>query len=585
MEDFFKDNQYKFNEIDNDSFGGIAIYYKDVIIEVNKQFENILGYECGELKNRDLREIFTLDSYLIAIKNSVYGYERTSLLNCIKKDKELIKCKVCNKLTNYNEKSVGILTIRKIEDEQEHLSESDKERTRYKFLFENFFDGIYICTLEGKFIDVNSSLIKILGYKSKDELIKAKVPKELFIYSNIKSLFINNSQMVEVELKKQNNESIYAEVSFSIIYENTKPAYVQGVIRDITQRKMAEKQIWHMSFHDGLTSLYNRAFFEEELKRLDDNRHLPLSLIIGDLNGLKLINDTFGHHEGDLLLCNCSNIFRKCCRSSDIISRWGGDEFAIILPETTEKNTEEIIRRIREEQNKDTGSKIITSIAIGYSTKNNIEQDIKDIIKEAEDNMYTNKLIESKSTSSAIVTSLKKTLYEKSIETEAHAERLENFALKIGKKIGLSSRKLDELVLLGSLHDIGKVATPEEILKKPGLLTENEWEEIRKHPETGYRITLSSFQLSIVSKGILYHHERWDGKGYPEGLMGEDIPIISRVISIVDAYDVMRNGRPYKKKISKKNAIKELQLHSGKQFDPDLVNIFIQILREEDDLY
>ena len=175
------------------------------------------------------------------------------------------------------------------------------------------------------------------------------------------------------------------------------------------------------------------------------------------------------------------------------------------------------------------------------------------------------------------IASLKRILFEKSIETEEHTNRTNILALQLGKNLNLSENELAELSLLATLHDVGKVAIPEGILIRQGKLSENEWKLIKKHPEIGYNIVKSTPHLSHVANAILCHHEWWDGSGYPQGLKGEEIPITSRILAIVDAYDVIIEGRPYKKSLSKKEAIEELKRYSGTQFDPRLVEKFIEI--------
>lgn len=194
--------------------------------------------------------------------------------------------------------------------------------------------------------------------------------------------------------------------------------------------------------------------------------------------------------------------------------------------------------------------------------------------------MYQQKLLQGKSFRNSIINTLLAMLYEKSTETEEHCKRLEAYCVAIGQKMNLTTKDLDELSLLALLHDIGKVVIPPSLLKKPGPLTPAEWEEMRRHPEIGYRIARESTELASISNLILSHHERWDGKGYPRGLIGEDIPLACRIISVVDAFDAMTNNRVYRKAMSVEEAITEIKKNAGTQFDPQIVEVFLEILKE-----
>jgi HD-GYP domain-containing protein (c-di-GMP phosphodiesterase class II) len=206
------------------------------------------------------------------------------------------------------------------------------------------------------------------------------------------------------------------------------------------------------------------------------------------------------------------------------------------------------------------------------------QQTYWEVIKLAEDRMYRNKLAESISERNNIIALIKNTLVEKSFETEEHCTRMKERATQMGNRLGLSQSLIDDLILLALLHDVGKIAIDERILLKPDKLTNEEWEIVKKHPEVGYRIALTTPELVVIAEAILVHHERWDGMGYPRGLKGNEIPLLSRIISIIDAYDTMAYGRPYKKAVSHKKALDEIKKNSGTQFDPTLVDIFINIL-------
>jgi len=349
-------------------------------------------------------------------------------------------------------------------------------------------------------------------------------------------------------------------------------------IEDITSRKKTENKIIYLSYRDQLTGLYNRRFFEEEIKRLDTKRQLPLSIIMADLNGLKLINDTFGHGEGDGLLKKTATLLKRACRSEDIIARWGGDEFVILLPKTSTDVSEKISQRMKKYFKKLIIKNVSSTCAIGIAAKISPEEDIESIIKEAENNMYKNKLLEKAGDSWSTISALEQTLFEKSNETLEHTHRVSDYAIKLGKSVKLHPQQLDELSLLSTLHDIGKVAISESILLKEDKLTEKEWAIIKRHPEIGFNIASSSPKIIHIAKHILSCHENWDGSGYPHGLKGEAISILSRIIFIADSYDVMTSKRTYKKAMSKEYAIKELRRCAGYEFDPLLVDKFIEII-------
>lgn len=343
------------------------------------------------------------------------------------------------------------------------------------------------------------------------------------------------------------------------------------VFRDVTNETMHLNEIEFLSFHDHLTGLYNRRYLEEEMTRLDVPRRLPITLVMGDLNGLKMTNDAFGHAAGDELLKQTTKVLKRHFRQDDIICRYGGDEFVAILPNTDPKTAEEIIARILTEVEDIISDKGILSISFGWDTKYTEEQDLSEVLKNAEDFMYKRKMLESPSVRNATINTIIKTLYEKNSREEAHSKRVSELSARIGYAISLSESEINKLRTTGLLHDIGKILVPDAVLEKASKLTEEEWAEIKRHPETGYRILNGSAELIELAETVLQHHERWDGTGYPKGLSSDDIQIYARIIAIADAYDAMTSKRPYRDEMSPEAAIAELKRCADIQFDPNIV--------------
>jgi len=354
---------------------------------------------------------------------------------------------------------------------------------------------------------------------------------------------------------------------------------ISGVVlafRDVSNERAKQKAIEYLSYHDQLTGLYNRHFFEAEKKRLDTARNLPLAIIMADVNGLKLMNDAYGHAAGDTLLKRAADVLRENCREDDIIARQGGDEFVLLLPHTDLASAENIVRRIREECGKIVIHSESLSISFGVDVKIDPERSIDDVLKHAEDHMYRNKLLESPHMRGSRIQTIIQTLYETHPGEREHADRVSHLSVMLGQALRMSDADLNDLRIVSLLHDIGKINIDSQILNKMGPLTDRELESVRKHPEIGFRILSTINALANLSNLVLSHHERWDGTGYPRGLKGGEIPLASRIIAIAEACDVISVKSGIADPTNDPGVVDEIRRSAGTQFDPELAEVFVR---------
>lgn len=345
--------------------------------------------------------------------------------------------------------------------------------------------------------------------------------------------------------------------------------------QDLSERKQSQEQLLYEHEHDFLTGLYNRGFLEKEQKRLDDERFLPLSLIIADTNGLKLINDSFGHSLGDEVLKISAQLLRTYCRPRDIVVRYGGDEFIILLPNTSEEETQALLKEIEIASRSMKIELIQLSLAFGYDTRHSMQDDIETIFKKAEDMMYRNKLYQSSSAKSKTINLVMNSLFAKSHQESLHSKRVSALCEFIAHKLNMSPIQVNRMRIAGLMHDIGKIGISESILNKEGPIIEKEWIHIKRHPEIGSRILAALDEFVDISEAILEHHERWDGGGYPRGIKGEFISLQARIITVADSFDAMTSERSYKDPLSTQEAIDEIVRCSGTQFDPHIADVFV----------
>ncbi len=347
---------------------------------------------------------------------------------------------------------------------------------------------------------------------------------------------------------------------------------------EVTGYKKREEELLFTTMHDSLTGLYNRAYFEEEMHRLDTKRHYPVSIVVFDVDGLELINDILGHRQGDAHIKAAALTIKKPFRDSDVVARVGGDEFAVILPCTGEETTVQICRRLQEALQKHNARKAVPlSLSVGHATGTEPGQ-IIDVFEQADRNMQEDKFRHAEAVRQEIYQALLATMSEKDFLDERSLQKLERLLLLLGRSIGISEKEMELISLLVRVYDIGKMSIDERILYKQGTLNPAEWEEVRSHPETGYHITAFSPETRHVASYILQHHECWDGSGYPRGLKGANIHLYARMLSIVDAYHAMTSPRPYRETLSHEEAQQELLRMKGAQFDPRLVDIFVSLL-------
>lgn len=463
------------------------------------------------------------------------------------------------------------------------------ERNKFWQTLLSIGDGVMVVDLEGKVTMLNKVAEKLTGWAAEEAA--GRHYKEVFVLSHAdERLTINDplegvlktDTVQELEnhavLTSKDGTKYFVEDSAAPIKDDKNNTFgVVLVFRDITEKKVQREKIEYLSFHDALTGIYNRGYFEEGLKQIDVEENLPISIIVGDMNGLKLANDIFGHEAGDMLLQSAAETLKKVCRKEDIIARTGGDEFAILLPKTSAEDVAKIMTRIRNEFSQVKVKSIQGSMSLGSATKTYVKEDILQTLKNAESEMYSEKAIDRSKIKSSSVNTIIEELFRISPQEEAHSKNVSKLCEKIGKYMNLPEDEIRRLKQAGFLHDVGKVALDEKLLNKGEMLAEHMHKELRQHAVIGYRI-LNSFNDTLdLAESVLAHHENWDGSGYPRSLKGEEIPRLARIIAVAERYDAMTT----KKGISSLEAMEEIKKLAGSEFDPEVVETFYGMLLQD----
>jgi diguanylate cyclase (GGDEF)-like protein len=346
------------------------------------------------------------------------------------------------------------------------------------------------------------------------------------------------------------------------------------VMQDITELTKAYDDLEKSITFDALTGIYNKYSFYKKNKDSNYNR-----VVVCNIENLTYINEKFGQAAGDNILIGLANILVEKTKKTDFVARLDDGDFAILLNgseiKVIEQMTEikEIIRKRLSTKN------IYVNIEFGICEIADMA-DLEKCVNLARESMVNKKMLSTTSKRSSLLGSLKQGLNEYDMQTDKQIERERELCEKFADFIGLNDTVKAQLSMLAALHDIGKVAIPNSILMKTSKLDEDERELMKTHTEKGYRIAKAASELEPIAFSILSHHERFDGMGYPNGLMGEDIPLLARMFSIVDAYDAMTHDRPYRKAMSKEDAIEEIIKCKGTQFDPKLADEFIKLIRK-----
>lgn len=482
--------------------------------------------------------------------------------------------------------------VQNITQQELAIEELAYSEQRFRNIIETSSDA-YIFLNEKGMITYTSSKIRnilgkepmeVMGQRFDDFLYKA-AEGELSVRRFKRAVKRAIPVSEEICVVHSEGRPVWLRINLSFLINRFGQLEVIAVCRDISAEKKQHEKMSYLAHHDALTGVYNRARFEIELQTIEQKNEIGIGLIMADLNGLKIVNDAFGHKQGDDLLITAAKLISNLA-AGQIVARIGGDEFAVFTRRLQRSEVELLSEQIMDACNSmsitqnDKSLQLPMSVSCGVAYRHNTGQSIRELYEKAEQRMHRKKMFVKHSVHSQVIASLKEALKTHNVETSDHMQRMERMVIAIGKRLNLPSGEFDRLMLLSSLHDIGKVSIPQDIIDKPCGLSDEEWSVMKRHSEAGARIAMATNELNCIANEICAHHERWDGKGYPRGLKGEEIPLLSRIVSVADTYDVMTNRRVYKQPVSHDEAIRELIRCSGTQFDPEIVAMFIELFGE-----
>ena len=447
-------------------------------------------------------------------------------------------------------------------------------------IFEHLQDPIILFDYEGMLVDHSVHLEKMMpemafenGRMTLDEFISAQ------FFTGLSGT--ENDQEFDW-IYEDNGVNRIMECQFSCMKdEEGRLIGKLFVFHDVTTNRQTFFQLENSMLYDSITGFFNKQSFYTQMPQWNDDEYWPVAIVVCNVDGMRAINEAYGTEYGDGVMKQIARYIRRRAGEDAFCAKLDNGDIVVVLERTSDADASDIMDNIRAEI-LDFYDQMPVSLEYGIAIKDNAASNFEKLLQDARTSMQNKKMLKEKSASSSLVNSLKQTLAESDFQTEEHVERTRRMAARLGKEMGLSDAIIGRLELLAALHDIGKVAIPQDIIKKKGKLTTDERKVIEQHTVKGYRIAKSSPELAEIADGILCHHEKWDGTGYPNALKGEEIPLIARIIACVDSHDVMVNDRPYHKGMPEKEAIAELRRCSGTQFDPSVVEAFTKLLEREE---
>ena len=474
-----------------------------------------------------------------------------------------------------------------------------QERLLVETTLQSLGEAVISTDIEGRVVIMNRMAQQLTGWDASECIGKPlndiyrvvdgltlKLFEETWTYTVLKtgvSIPYNNT---EVKLIRKNGSLLAIEDTVSPILD--EEGNVTGAVLifvDGTEKRLQKNELVYLSTHDGLTGLLNRQAFYTKLHEFDVPKQYPLVLMLLDINGLKLINEAYGHATGDSLLNEIAIILQRPWHKGQVVGRVDGDEFAIFFPHATEDVALHVSREIQETLAEQAFLGYALTISIGYAKKEYAQTSIEELHKKAEDDLFRNKFVENQSARLKMVDLLLQSLFKKSKREMEHSKRVGLLAQKFGIHLGLPKEEVEALHTVGVMHDIGKIAITTKILNKKSKLDDEEWKEIRRHPEIGFNILSSVNQYAPIAEQVLCHHERWDGKGYPNQIAGDLIPFYSRILALCDSFDAMTNYRTYRSEVSVQKTLEEIRRCSSTQYDPTLTAQFIDMIQNSPEKY
>ena len=387
----------------------------------------------------------------------------------------------------------------------------------------------------------------------------------------------STSTVEEVTVKSSSGQNMI----YKLDYTKLKDKYNKNLgtlllFHDISELKQLYNSMEKTAMTDMLTGLSSKILLQKKITEINLYRKFPYTAVVCSINGINLISEGFGEDAGKAATMHVADLLRSQLRASDFAAYDDGN-MIVLMPDTSYEDALSVFKRISRILNHDRTFNFSLSFEYGIASRTSPDSDMQLTVSQAQADMVRNKMKKDAEVHQSIVDSLRDALRLSSFETEQHSMRVQSLAAALAQKLKLPEEDLENLKNLALFHDIGKMSVPAEIMNKPSSLTEEEKHIMQLHVINGYKIANASKELSPISRGILCHHERWDGKGYPNGYSGEQIPYLSRIVSVADTFDVITHDRPYKVALSTEDAVEEIKQNSGKQFDPSIVSAFLSL--------